>query len=421
MSLAKKAIQPVDQPRPRIHCSPALRCGPYLFISGQTSTDWEHGRPAETHLAHQGDSVRAEVRAAFRNLQAVVEAGGMELSNMARVDNYYTNRFMTPGHFSARDEFYPVDPADKPASTAVMVKRYLPEGCRYAVEGLAIDAPRRRLVTDKVEASPARLPMGIQVGDFVFLSGRMATDYKNGLAEHARTMSWHWLGSPIQAETKYILGMHEDILKAGGLSLSDIVKSEVFLLDPADITGLDEVWSECFPENPPARSIFIVDDLGVSEGRIEINHIALHPDSQLERTTISTDRAPTPLFYEPQAVKVGPLLFLSTQLAHDDKGLAAKAQIDPEFPSIGAPGRLQADVILANVGAICEAAGGSLASVVKVQTFLTDLAQFDAINEQWKRFFPEDPPAWNIVEVSVPLPVTGAAMICDFMAVIGDE
>ena len=106
------------------------------------------------------------------------------------------------------------------------------------------------------------------MGDFVFLSGRMATDYKSGLADQARTMSWHWLGSPIEAETKYILGMHEAILQAGGLELSDIVKSEVFLLDPSDITGLDEVWKELFPANPPARSIFVVDDLGVSEGRI---------------------------------------------------------------------------------------------------------------------------------------------------------
>ena len=345
----------------------------------------------------------------------------MELSNMARVDNFYTNRLMTPGHFAARDEFYPVDPADKPASTAVMVNRYLPEGCRYAVEGLAIDAPRRRLVTDAVGTSPARLPMGIQVGDFVFLSGRMATDYKSGLADQARTMSWHWLGSPIEAETKYILGMHEAILQAGGLELSDIVKSEVFLLDPSDITGLDEVWKELFPTDPPARSIFVVDDLGVSEGRIEINHVALHPDSKLERTTISTPRAPAPLFYEPQAVKAGPLLFLSTQLAHDNKGLAPKAQIDSEFPFLGAPGRLQAEVTLQNVEAICQAAGGTLASVVKVQSFFTDLAQFDAVNEQWKRSFPEDPPAWNVVEVRAPLPVKGAVMTCDFMAVIGDE
>ena len=108
MTLAKTVVQPIDLPRPRIHCSPALRCGPYLFVSGQTSTDWIDGRPAETHLPHLGDSVRAEVRAAFRNLQTVVEAGGMELSNMARVDNFYTNRLMTPGHFAARDEFYPV-------------------------------------------------------------------------------------------------------------------------------------------------------------------------------------------------------------------------------------------------------------------------------------------------------------------------
>ena len=413
---SREAVHPEGQRPPLIHCSPAIRCGPYLFVSGQTSSDGSSGRPPDTRLAHLGDSVRVEVRAVFRNLRAVVEAGGMQLSQMARVDNFYANRLMTPGHFAARDEFYPVDPADKPASTAVMVTRYLPEGCRYAIEGIAIDAPRRRLVTDRVEASPARLPMGIQVGDFVFLSGRMATDYKDGLAAEARTMSWHWLGSPIQAETKYILGMHQSILQAGGMALSDIVKSEVFLRDPADITGLDEAWQEYFPESPPARSVFIVDDLGVREGRIEINHIALHPDSGLERTSVRTTAAPAPLFYEPQAVKVGPLLFLSTQLPHDATGLAAAARIDPEFPFIGSPGRLQANVILENVRAICEEAGGSLGSVVKVQTFLRDFAHFDGVNEQWKQAFPDNPPAWNVVQVGAPLPVWGATMMCDVIA-----
>lgn len=417
--MQREVIHPPGLGQPLIHASPAIRRGPYVFISGQTATDWVTGRPPASTLPHLGDSVRVEVRQAFRNLQRVVEAAGGKLFDVARVDNYYTSRRMTPGHFAARDEFYPIDPMEKPASTAVMVDRFVPEGCRYAIEGIAVlpgAGPRRSLVTTKTVASLGRLPMGIQAGDFVFLSGRMATEYKEGLTPEARTPSWIWFGSPIKLQTEVILKMHQAILEAGGLSLRDVVKCEVFLLDPADITGLDEVWQEYFPENPPARSIFIVDSMALEGGVIEINHIARVPDSRLERRTIETRNAPAPLFYEPQAVKVGPVLFLSTQLPHDARGLAPGARPHPEFPHLGTPGRLEAETILRNVAAICEAAGGSLGDVVKIQTYLTDLGQFDAVNEVWKRMFPADPPAWHVVGVKGSLPVAGAHVLCDVIA-----
>ncbi len=362
---------------------------------------------------HAGDSTRLEVGAAFANLERLVVEAGMTLAEIVRVDNYYGTRTTAPGHFAARDDYYPGDPTEKPASTAVLMSRLLPAGCRYAIEGLAIQASRRPLVAPGVKDSPARLPMGIEAGDFVFLSGRMATDYEDGLAAEARPWPWHWVGSPIRAQTEYVLGMQQDILAAGGLSLNDVVKTEVFLTDPFHITGLDEVWREYFPAQPPARTIFVVDGLGVEDGVVEINHIALRRSSSLERRTIATPGAPTPLFHEPQAVQAGPLLFLSTQLAHDADGIAPEARPGCEFPHIGSPGRLEATRIIDAVRAIFEAAGGSLADVAKVQTHLTDLGQFDAVNEVWKRAFPEDPPAWTVVGMRGPLPLEGASMLCD--------
>ena len=175
--------------------------------------------------------------------------------------------------------------------------------------------------------------------------------------------------------------------------VEQLVKSEVFLTDPFHITGLDEVWRERFPSEPPARTIFAVDGLGVEGGVVEINHIAVRPSSGLERRTIATPNA--------------------TQLAHDDAGIATEARPKSGFPHVGSPGRLEASYILDAVRAIFEAAGGSLADVAKVQTHLTDLGQFDAVNEVWKRAFPDDPPAWTVVGMRSPLPVEGAGVLCD--------
>ena len=222
-------------PPPLLHCSPGIRCGSYMFVSGQLSTDWVDARPASTLLPHRGDTTRAEVRQVFRNLRAVMEAGGMSLGDVARVDNFYGHRAVSTGHFAARDEAYPIDAMEKPASTAVQTAAFPAAGSTYGIEAIGVAGGREGIYTDAVATSPARLPMGIRAGAFVFLSGRMASDYRAGLAPEARTAEWSWLGSPIHKQTEYILGMLEDILAEAGLSLADVVKTEVFLRDPSEL------------------------------------------------------------------------------------------------------------------------------------------------------------------------------------------
>jgi len=55
---------------------------------------------------------------------------------------------------------------------------------------------------------------------------------------------------------------------------------------------------------------------------------------------------------------------------------------------------------LQNIAGILEAAGSAMARVVKTTVFLTDLADFAAMNAVYKEFFPGDPPARSTVEVS---------------------
>ena len=239
-TVTRTAVIP-EGSRPLLHASPGIRYGDYLFVSGQMATDWVDALPPDAVLPHTGDNTRLQVRRTFANLKMVVEAAGMTLTDVARVDNYYGHRNASTGHFAARDEFYPGTPESKPASTAVQTGGYPAEGIKYAVDAIAVRGEHTGIFTDAVATSPARLPMGVRAGAFAFLSGRMASDYRAGLAEEARTPEWIWIGSPIRSETAYILGMYRDILASTGLSLADVVKAEVFLRDPADLTVLDEV------------------------------------------------------------------------------------------------------------------------------------------------------------------------------------
>ncbi len=55
---------------------------------------------------------------------------------------------------------------------------------------------------------------------------------------------------------------------------------------------------------------------------------------------------------------------------------------------------------LSNLSAVLEAAGASLATVVKTTLFVTDLAHFKEINEAYGRFFKDNPPARSTVQVA---------------------
>lgn len=101
------------------------------------------------------------------------------------------------------------------------------------------------------------------------------------------------------------------------------------------------------------------------------------------KAVISTDQAPEAIGTYSQAIKVHNTVYLSGQiplvpetmvLVNDDIG----AQIEQVFR---------------NLKAVCEAAGGSLNDLVKLNIFLTDLSHFATVNEIMARFFDTPYPA----------------------------
>ena len=98
--------------------------------------------------------------------------------------------------------------------------------------------------------------------------------------------------------------------------------------------------------------------------------------------------------YEPfrlsQGFRVGELLFVSGQAAIDDAGQIVGAGDFDE----------QADQTFRNLARVLEAGGSSLANVVKVTIFLTDMANFPKIVELRGKWFTPPYPADTIVEVS---------------------
>jgi len=126
-----------------------------------------------------------------------------------------------------------------------------------------------------------------------------------------------------------------------------------------------------------------------------------------EKRAIRTETAPAPFQGAPysQAIRVGELVFVSGQL-----GLRAG-----ESAICGEGIEEQTRQVLTNVKAILEAAGSGIDKLVKTTVYLTDLADFAAMNSVYAEFVGDVPPARATVQVAA-LP-SGALVEIDAIAV----
>jgi enamine deaminase RidA (YjgF/YER057c/UK114 family) len=197
----------------------------------------------------------------------------------------------------------------------------------------------------------------------------------------------------IKLQTDYVLRNLSKTFKAAGTSLDNVVKAQVFLTDLNDFAGFDEVWRQYF-KSPPPRTTVGTTGLLVKDTIVEIDLIATLP-SQSPSTI--TSNAPKPLANYAEAFRVGDLIFAAGQLASDFKtGVPSNARRGESFPHYGSDIQLQTEYILQNLKLTFEAAGSSLDHVVKAQVFLTNLDDFNAFDQVWKRYFNVPPPRTTV-------------------------
>jgi 2-iminobutanoate/2-iminopropanoate deaminase len=123
----------------------------------------------------------------------------------------------------------------------------------------------KKILTDQAPAPIGPYSQAILVdGKFLYTAGQVAIDpATNQLVE-----------GDIKVQTRCVLQNVEAILKAGGASLSSVVKTTVFLKDMGEFAAMNEVYAEFFSGSAPARSTVEVARLP-KDVRVEIEAIAV--------------------------------------------------------------------------------------------------------------------------------------------------
>lgn len=108
------------------------------------------------------------------------------------------------------------------------------------------------------------------------------------------------------------------------------------------------------------------------------------------RSVVQTDKAPEAIGTYSQAIKVADTVYLSGQIPLVPESMD---MVSNDFEP-------QVEQVFKNLSAVCEASGGSLQDIVKLNIFLVDLANFAKVNEIMAKYFTPPYPARAAVGVA---------------------
>ena len=108
----------------------------------------------------------------------------------------------------------------------------------------------------------------VQVGDYVHLSGQPSMDLNDG----------HFIDGNFESQFDQCFSNLMDVLEVGGMTLADVVKCTIFLIDMRDYAKMNEIYVKKFEGYElPARSCFGVTGLPLG-AKLEIEMIAYKPE-----------------------------------------------------------------------------------------------------------------------------------------------
>ena len=100
------------------------------------------------------------------------------------------------------------------------------------------------ICTDKAPAPVGPYSQAMAAGDFIYCSGQIPINPATGQLE---------IGD-VERETQLVLENMKAVLEAGGATMADVIKANIFLKDMGDFAAVNGVYGRYFQSNPPARA-----------------------------------------------------------------------------------------------------------------------------------------------------------------------
>ena len=365
--------------------------------------------------------IKEQAKQCFENTKAVIESIGHVMSDVVRISVFVKNI----KDVDAVDEVY------KSYFTT-----YVPTRTMVAVAALPMDAMVQ--VEALISNGEGTIPNAPQAGDLIKLTNNTHNAPASALSTQTVSFShYNNLSAqlPIDPKTgRLVIGGAKEqaaqclknikaILESIDVPFDDIVKINIFLKDLSDAEAVNETYRTFFPDSAIARAVAYV------PARTIIAASALPMDAlvQIEAVVSHGDGTPPQaiedrhgLIIEANNTDDAPKSDLSTQtvaFSHYNH-LSAQFPIDAKTGKLVAGGiKEQTAQCLKNIKSIVECIDHKMEDVVKVNIFVKNIADMEAVDQVYATFFPGGVPARRTVGVSA---VLHDAMI-QIDAVLGNE
>tara|TARA_Y100000590_G_scaffold313999_1_gene354970 strand:+ start:6789 stop:8072 length:1284 start_codon:yes stop_codon:yes gene_type:complete len=409
----------------------AVKAGDLIFISGQMAFESEIGVPDSLKLhegmPHHGSLIEKQLKFIYGKLEKNLNDVDTSLGHILKINSFHRHGEDVDMALRERRNWFNKD--NPPPSTLVFTPELPVRDARVSLDMINIaKSASMPIESVKLTKSPdiaqvksigwAVFSQVLKGAGFIFTRGTTAHNQDGPLKETLPDYPFPYDNSIVKYQLRYEIERMKDLLEDAGASLDHVVKAELHMTNMEDIAIVDELWKEYFPVNPPARVIIPV-PLVVLPMRIESEFIAVDPNGPYKKEIINCKNLPKPLSPESIAVKAGPYLFISGQMATDyNNGIAPEALPSSGLPYHSNQARLEAKYIINNVKEICKYAGTSISNLVRRRVHFTDLYDMPLTEDLWLRELGDRMPASTTFKTSGPLPVPACKVQYDLTAYI---
>jgi reactive intermediate/imine deaminase len=348
--------------------------------------------------------VKEQAEQCFKNIKAIVGSVDHVMSDVVRITVFVNN---------IKD----LDVVDEVYKT--FFPTYVPTQTKVAVAALPMDALVQ--IEALLSHGEGTIPNAPQSGDLIKLTNNTSNAPTSALSTQAVAFSHYnnlsaqlpidpksgrLVEGGVKEQTAQCLKNVKAILESIDVPFDDIVKINVFLKNLSDNEAVNEVYTTFFPDSAIARAV------AYFPARTTVAASALPMDAlvQIEAVVSHGDGTPPQLVEDRHGLITeanntvnAPKDALSTQtvaFSHYNH-ISAQLPLDPKTGNKVAGGvKEQAGQCLKNIKAIIESVDHVMEDVVKVNIFLTNIEDIDAVDEIYTIFFPNGAPARRTVGVS---------------------
>ncbi len=348
-----------------------------------------------------GGTAGEQAEQCFKNIDAIVDSIGHDLTDIVRISIFVTDIRDTVAVDKVMRAYFPtyvpsrtvVAVADLPMGALVQVEALLSNG-----EGTIPDAPQAGDLIKLTNNTPNAPIDAMQTQTVAFshynnISAQLPIDPATG----------RLVPGGIEDQTRQCLKNIKAILLGIDVPFDDIVKTTIFVKNLEDMDAVNRVYTTFFPDSGiarahayvPARTVVPVDDLPMG-ALVQVEAVVSHGDG----TPPQEVEARHGLIVEANNTAAAPLSELSTQSV----AFSHYNNISGQFAVDAATGKFvggsvaeQTTLCLQHIKTIIESVEHTIDEVVKVNVYLRDIQDMDALDEAYAAFFPQGTPARRVV------------------------